>query len=102
VLVQASPLRAGKRLGDSQRNLLNRAARAGNRGRSPQRSQVVRPNRVRAVNRTSSASGGPVGNAYGKATLQGLGNHEYLRLAGRLTGQRCESIEGGVIVRRGC
>lgn len=111
LLVQGSPLRAMKRFGDKQRSLLNRAARAGSKGRQSGRARGVRPNRVRAANRTSAvsggvsrsrASGGTAGDTYGEVTLQGLGNHEYLRLAGRLSGQRCESVEGGVIVRRGC
>ena len=112
VLAGASPLRAGKRLGDRQRGLLSRATNTANRvGRGsqgsagPKKPQAMKAYRMRAANRVSRVPGSglrPGGMSNKDAMMRGLGQHEFLRLTGRLSGQSCESIEGGVIVRRGC
>ena len=112
LLAGASPLRAAKRLGDRQRGLLNRAARTTGRGSragrgsaGPRKPQAMKAYRMRAANRVSRVPRSglrPGGMSDRDAMMRGLGQHEYLRLAGRLSGQSCESIEGGVIVRRGC
>lgn len=108
-LAGGSPINAMKRLGAGQRALLNRVGEAtrGGKGKGRPsamgRAQAVKAYQIRAVNRGVLAPGSTGTHISGKdATLQGLGQHEYLRLAGRLSGQSCETIEGGVIVRRGC
>ncbi len=109
VLTGASPLRAIKRLGNTQRGLLNRAANTASRGSKgsagPKKPQAMKAYRMRAAHRVSRVPGSgarPGGFSDRDAMMRGLGGHEFLRLAGRLSGQSCETIEGGVIVRRGC
>lgn len=105
----ASPMRAIKRFGAKQKNLLNRVAKTALGGKKSSRAgkaRSMKPYRMRAANRALPGSRSP-GLAVGglsdnHSTMRGLGRHEYLRLAGGLSGQSCESIEGGVIVRRGC
>lgn len=105
-LAGANPLGAIKRLGGAQKRLLSRIGRAtGRKSSGNGRRQAVRPYQSRpAYNTVKGGRGRSVqgGVSQGEATLQGLGRIEYMRLAGRLSGQSCESIEGGVIVRRGC
>lgn len=112
LLTGASPLRAIKRFGSRQRSLLNRAANAVSRGSrggkgsaGPRKPQAMKAYRMRAANRVSRVPRSglrPGGMSDRDAMMRGLGRHEFMRLAGRLSGQSCESIEGGVIVRRGC
>ncbi len=109
LLTGASPMRAIKRLGNRQRSLLNRAARTTGRSSKgsagPRKPQAMKAYRMRAANRVSRVPGSgmrPGGMSDRDSMMRGLGRHEFMRLAGRLSGQSCESIEGGVIVRRGC
>ena len=108
VLIGASPLGAIKRFGNTQKGLLNRigkATRAGQGSKPARKPQSMKAYRVRAANRVSRVPGSglrPGGMSDKDAMMRGLGRHEFLRLAGRLSGQSCEGIEGGVIVRRGC
>lgn len=112
-LAGASPMRAMKRFGSKQRSLLNRAARAANpggaksSGRSSDGSRASSGLRTRGVGPRSSSPritgvDRLANHTEGDDVLKGVGNHQYLRLTGRYSGQSCESIEGGVMVRRGC
>lgn len=107
-LAQASPLQAGKRMGNSQRRLLNRATNAGrSQGaiRAP-KMQAKSAYQTRSINQGSGTAnginGGQGGDVTGDGRLKGGNSVAFMRLTRQLSGQSCESIEGGVLVRRGC
>ena len=110
-LAAANPMRAMKRLGNKQRSLLNRASRAGkSQGaiRAPGM-QARSAYQTRSINQGSAppgykgGQGGDLtGDLAGDGRLKSGNSVAYMRLTRQLSGQNCESIEGGVLVRRGC